>query len=144
MLDLHLAIAHHLLVFGIFGLIFGELVALGNVLSEAALQRVARLDAIYGVFAVLIVVVGFARVAYTAKGWAYYSHNGFFWAKIATFALIGAVSAVPTLAFARWRRSGPPDAQELRKVRKLLHIELTLFALLPVFAALMARGYSQF
>lgn len=144
MLDLTLACAHHLLIFIIFGTLFGEMVALGGTLTSATLARVARLDLVYGVAATLVLVVGFARVIFASKGWAYYSHNSFFWAKIVTFALIGLVSIVPTVAFMRWRKSAMlPDAAALKKVRMALHLELTLFILLPIFAAAMARGYGQ-
>jgi putative membrane protein len=144
MLDLTLACAHHLLIFIIFGTLFGEMVALGGPLTTATLARLARLDLVYGITASLIIVVGFARAIFAAKGWGFYSHNGFFWAKIGTFALIGIVSIGPTLAFIRWRKSSSlPDAAALKKIRTLLHIELTLFILLPIFAAAMARGYGQ-
>ena len=43
--------------------------------------------------------VGFARANFAAKGWAYYSHNSFFWSKIGTFALVGVLSIIPTIAF---------------------------------------------
>jgi putative membrane protein len=121
------------------------MVALGGTLNIATVGRIARLDLIYGITAALIVIVGFSRAIYAAKGWGYYSHNGFFWAKIVTFALIGLLSISPTIAFIRWRREQIlPDAAALRKVRRILHIELTLFVLLPIFAAAMARGYGQF
>jgi putative membrane protein len=145
MLDLILASAHHVLIFAIFGTLFGEMVALNGPLNAAMLKRVARLDAIYGISAALVVIVGFSRAVFAAKGWSYYSHNGFFWAKIATFALIGLISIKPTMAFLRWKASGTlPDQAALRGVRQLLHIELTLFVLLPIFAAAMARGYAEF
>jgi putative membrane protein len=145
MLDLTLACAHHVLIFVIFGTLFGEMVALNGALDGAVLKRVARLDLIYGVAAALVILAGFGRAIFAAKGWNYYSHNGFFWAKIATFALIGVISIKPTLAFIRWKKSGAlPDAAALRGVRLLLHVELTLFVLLPMFAAAMARGYGQF
>jgi putative membrane protein len=45
----------------------------------------------------------------------------------------------------RWKKSDAlPDAAALRSVRLMLHVELTLFVLLPIFAAAMARGYGQF
>lgn len=145
MLDLTLACLHHVLIFVVFGTLFGEMVALGGTLNTAVVGRIARLDMVYGISAALIVIVGFGRAIYAAKGWGYYSHNGFFWAKIATFALIGLLSIQPTIAFIRWRKAQTlPDAMALRKVRMLLHIELTLFVLLPIFAAAMARGYGQF
>jgi putative membrane protein len=145
MLDLTLACAHHLLIFIIFGTLFGEMVALGGTLTSATIARVARLDLVYGVTASLILIMGFGRAIFAAKGWAFYSHNGFFWAKILTFALIGIVSIGPTVAFIRWKKSPTlPDAAALKKARMALHIELTLFILLPIFAAAMARGYGEF
>lgn len=144
-MDLWLACAHHLIIFVVFGLLFGEMVALHGDVNAATLKRVARFDMLYGIFAALIIVVGFARAIFAAKGWAYYSHNGFFWAKVGTFGLIGLISIVPTLAFVRWRKSGgSPEAATLRKVKMYIHIELTLFMLLPLFAAAMARGYGEF
>ena len=114
-------------------------------LSAAAAARIARIDLWYGILATAVVVLGFCRAVFAAKGWAYYSHNGFFWAKIAGFAAIGLLSAPPTLAFIRWRRSAtaPTDAA-VKAVRRYLHVELMLFALLPIFAAAMARGYGEF
>jgi putative membrane protein len=144
MLDLVLAIAHHVVVFTLFALVFGEMVALGGVLNEATVRRIARLDIWYGVLAAVILVVGFVRAIYASKGWAYYSHNAFFWAKIGTFALAGLLSIGPTLAFSRWRRTGLPDAVALKSVRLMVHVELTLLLLLPIFAAAMARGYGNF
>jgi putative membrane protein len=143
--DLFWAIAHHLLAFGIFGLLFAEFVALRATLNETQIRRIAALDLVYGVLALLLVVIGFLRATLAAKGWPYYSHNAFFWAKIAAFAAIALCSLPPTLAFNRWKRSTTlPGAAALRVVRRYLHIELMLFVLLPIFAAAMARGYGEF
>ena len=143
MQDLVLAIAHHLIVFALFGLVCAEIIALAAPLDAPAIRRVARLDLAYGALAALI--VGFVRAIFAAKGWAYYSHNAFFWAKIGTFGIAGLLSIPPTLTFARWRKStGLPDASAVRAVRTCLHWELMLFLLIPAFAALMARGYGSF
>jgi putative membrane protein len=143
--DLLWAIAHHLLAFGIFGLLFAEFIALRGTLNQVQIRRVGALDLAYGLLALLLVVVGFCRANFAAKGWTYYSHNGFFWAKILVFVAIALLSLRPTLAFNRWRRSSPPpDAAALRAVLMYLYVELTLFLLLPIFAAAMARGYGEF
>jgi putative membrane protein len=145
MLDLSLAIGHHLLIFAIFGILFAEFWAIRPGMSGAAVVRIASIDLWYGILAAAVIVVGFCRVIFAAKGWVYYSHNAFFWAKIADFAVIGILSVLPTVAFIRWRRSGslPSDA-EIRKVRRYLHAELALFVFLPILAAAMARGYGEF
>lgn len=145
MLDLTLAIAHHLLIFAIFGVIAMELMAVRDGMTLASVRRVARVDLYYGSLAAAVLLVGAARAMFAAKGWAYYQHNAFFWAKLGTFALIGLISIAPTLAFLRWRRAGvEPTAQQLRPVRAWLRVEVLLFALLPAFAAAMARGYGEF
>ncbi len=84
---------------------------------------------------------GFSRAVFAAKGWDY-EHNGFFWAKIATFVALGALSVPPTMAYLRWRRDGTrPSVAGVVRVRRYLWVEIALFALLPIFAAAMARGY---
>jgi len=145
MLDLAFAIGHHLLVFGLFGVLFAELIAVRKGMDTAAVARIAAVDLWYGVLAGLIVAVGFSRAVFAAKGWRYYEHNGFFWAKIATFAVIGLLSVPPTIRFIAWRKAGvAPSDDQVAGVRGFLHAEVVLFALLPAFAAAMARGYGEF
>jgi putative membrane protein len=145
MLDLVLAIGHHLLIFAIFGIICAEVSAVRPGLSAATIGRIGSLDLWYGILAAAVIVIGFCRAIFAAKGWGYYSHNGFFWAKLATFGVIGLLSLPPTLAFIRWRRSGvQPSEAEIGRVRRYLHSELGLFVFLPLFAAAMARGYGEF
>jgi putative membrane protein len=145
MLDLLLAVGHHLLIFAIFGIICAEFWAVRAGMSASTIKRIGSLDLWYGVLAAAVIVVGFCRAIFAAKGWGYYSHNGFFWAKLVTFALIGLLSLPPTLAFIRWRTAGVlPTDTEVARIRRFLHSELGLFAFLPIFAAAMARGYGQF
>ncbi|HZZ69227.1 MAG TPA: DUF2214 family protein [Phenylobacterium sp.] len=145
MLDLVLAIAHHLLVFSLFGVLFAELVLVRRGVDLATVTRLGRIDLMYGALAGLIIVVGFSRAIFAAKGWAYYSHNLFFHLKVGTFVVIGLLSIPPTLAYIRWRRSGAaPDDAQVTAARRWLWAEMILFAFLPAFAAAMARGYGEF
>jgi putative membrane protein len=145
MLDLVLAIAHHIAVFSLFGVLFAELMLVRPGVDLATIGRVGRIDLMYGALAGLIVVVGFSRAIFAAKGWLYYSHNLFFWLKVGTFVVIGLLSIPPTVAYIRWRRSsGAPGDAQVASVRRWLWAETALFALLPAFAAAMARGYGEF
>jgi putative membrane protein len=144
-LDLLLAAVHHLLIFAVFGFLLIEFVWLRTTPTREGILRIAAADIGYGIAAILIVLVGFTRAIYAAKGWAYYSHNLFFWLKLATFALIGLLSIKPTIVFIGWRNAAElPDAVSVRAMRRYLHYELALFAFLPIFAAAMARGYGQY
>ena len=146
MLDLWLAIAHHLIIFALFGILAAELVLVARGgLSLDVVTKLSRVDNWYGALAGAIVIVGFSRAIFAAKGWAYYSHNAFFWAKIATFALVALLSVPPTLQYLRWRRIGAaPSPADLAGVKRFLYAEVFLFALLPIFAAAMARGFGEF
>ncbi len=113
-------------------------------------SRVARLllriDLFYGISAVGVIAAGLARVFWGAKGAEFYGAQPFFWAKIATFAVIGLISIAPTRKFIGWVRQAGKDSAfvvaevEAKSVRRLVMIEVHLLALVPLFAALMARG----
>ena len=144
MTDLMFAVAHHLCMFVLFAVLMFELAVLRRGIGAPQAALLARVDRAYGLLAMAMIALGFARAVYAAKGWDYYSHNAFFWAKIATFALVGALSAMPTRAFIQWRRAGgAPAGAEVLRVRGFLGAQLVLFALIPVFAAAMARGYGS-
>ncbi|HEY2675392.1 MAG TPA: DUF2214 family protein [Steroidobacteraceae bacterium] len=145
MLDLTLAIGHHLLIFGIFGILFAEFWVLRPGISAAAVARMASIDLWYGILAAAVIAVGFSRAAFAAKGWYFYSHNIYFWAKLGCFAAIGLLSLPPTFAFIRWKKLAiAPNDSDIGIIRRYLHIELALFVFLPIFAAAMARGYGEF
>ncbi len=145
MFDFFLAVVHHLAVFSLLAIVVAELALVRRGMDPAAVATVARIDLGYGVLAAIALAVGVVRAVYAAKGWYFYSNNGFFWAKIAIFVVIGLLSVPPTLKFIQWRKLQhvPQDAQ-VDAVRKYLWAELVLFALLPLCAAGMARGYWQF
>jgi putative membrane protein len=70
-------------------LLFAEFWVLRPGMSTAIAGRIASIDLWYGIFAAAIVVIGFCRAIFAAKGWAYHSHNTFFWAKVGCFAAVG-------------------------------------------------------
>ena len=145
--DLVLAILHHLLILSLAGLLAAELVLLKPAVSGAGLRTLGAVDAGYGATAGLILVVGFCRVFLGAKGSTFYLENPVFWAKIAAFGVVGLLSILPTIAILKWRKQAKadpaftPPAAEVARTRRVLVLELAVFALIPIFAAAMARGY---
>ena len=145
MVELGFAIAHHLLVFSLFAMLAAELVLVKPGLGAPELKRLGGIDAGYGLTAVLVVIVGVLRVVYGAKGADYYLANGWFWAKMTAFAVVGLLSVPPTLALLRWRRALKRDAHalpspgEIAPVRRYLLAEFAVLLLVPAFAAAMAR-----
>jgi putative membrane protein len=82
----------HLIVFALVASLFVEFVNVRSGMDAAAVRRIVAIDVCYGMLAGLIVLVGFSRAIFAAKGWHYYWHDLFFWAEIGAFVVIGLVS----------------------------------------------------
>lgn len=148
--DATLAILHHLVIFALFALLVAERVLLRQAVQGRAqgteVLRLVRLDAMYGMTAGLVLVIGGARVFWGMKGPDFYLANTFFWLKIGAFVTAAAVSVVPTVRYFRWRKgvqaqSALPPVTALAGTARLVDIQLALLLSMTVFAALMARGY---
>jgi len=147
MTDLVLAILHHLIVFGIASALAAELALMRPAaMSPQTVRLLGRFDAAYGIMALAILVVGFLRVAYGAKGAEFYTHNPVFWAKVGAFAVVGLISIRPTLRILAWQKRARADAafvpplDEVGTLRRTMLLEIHVFALIPILAAMMARG----
>jgi putative membrane protein len=139
--DLLLAILHHLLVFSLAAMLAAEWVLVRPGLSGASLQLLARIDSAYGGVAMAVILIGAARVYFGLKGWEFYVSNHMFWGKMAAFVAVALLSIVPTMRIAGWRRAGTAPDQEILGLRAWLKAEVAAFALIPIFAAAMARSY---
>ena len=146
LLDAGLAWLHFVFVFLLVGVIVAEAYLLRLRVDANVARLILRVDLFYGVSSVLIILAGVARVIWGVKGWEYYQHQPFFWAKMVTFAVIGLISIAPTRTFMRWGKAANanPDLviaeDEVRRVRRLVMGEVHLLAVVALFAALMARG----
>jgi len=148
-LDLLLAITHHLAVFSLVAIFAAEFALLRPGLSGARLGQLARIDAAYGIMAVLVLLAGIGRVIFAAKGWDYYASNHAFWGKMGAILVVGLLSVPPTLSIRRWVKSGggaetyAPPPNELSASRRFVHLQALGFLFIPIFAAAMARGYGS-
>jgi putative membrane protein len=145
MIDLALAVMHHLAILSLILIVGAELALMRGDLTVAVVRRLASIDAGYGISAGVIVIVGVTRVVLGAKGWVFYVHNPYFWGKMATFLVVGLLSIHPTVAFLRWRGATNADAtfvpspDSVAAVRRTVLIEAALLGLIVAFAAAMAR-----
>lgn len=141
-----LSYLHFIFAFGVFGALLAQSWLLRLPVDARAADLLGRIDRMYGLAAVLVILAGVSRVLWGEKGAGYYIAEPFFLAKMATFGIIALISIRPTITFIRWRKAAAADpaftvpAQDAARMRTLVRVELLLFALLPLFAALMARG----
>ena len=145
-LDAVLAYLHYIAIIILFAYLIAEVMIIKGALDAAAIRKLGRIDLIYGAAAVAVLVTGFLRLVYGAKGPDFYLQSWPVYVKIGLFLLLGVLSVTPTLAFVRWRRHLDHDAAwqvppgEHRNLRRLVMIELHLAGMIPIFAVIMARG----
>ena len=145
--DLILAIAHHLLIFILAAALAAEFVLVRPGLAGRDLRVLAHIDQAFGGTALAIIIVGVLRVFLGLKGWEFYIYNVSFWLKMTAFLAVGLLSIQPTMRILAWRRAAErttgfyvvPD-NEIAATRRMIRREALVFLLIPLFAAMMARG----
>ena len=93
-------------------------------LNAATVERLAKIDMVYGLSAMAVP------------------------ADQKQSAVMALLSIVPTVQFLRWRRtlraSGAlPQAQQVRKVRRLVMVQAHIVPLIPLAAVFLARGFGK-
>lgn len=143
------AFLHHVAAFTLVAALTVEFVLIRGTLTVESARKILRFDAVYGISASALLIVGLLRVFYFEKGAGYYFHSAPFIVKLVLFAAVGLLSAYPTLEFLSWRkalRQGQlpvADPRKLRVIRSIMHWELAGVVLILLCAALMARGIGQ-
>jgi len=140
------AFLHHLAAFTLVAALAIEFLLIRQEITLANAQRLLVIDSIYGTAAGMLLVVGLLRVFFFEKGYLYYFGSHAFLTKLGLFILVGIVSAIPTIEFAKWRKAvkagqAPSiDAGKIRTIRKIIHWELAGIVFILFFAAMMAKG----
>ena len=144
------AYLHYLGFMIAFGALVIEHLTLKKDLSLSEAWRVVIADGIYGLSATTILVTGILRVIYFGKGTDYYLSSPVFYTKISIFIVISLLSLYPTFSFLTWikdLRNEQTPKLELLQVQRLTWLirgELAGFVIIPLFAAILARGIHLF
>ena len=117
-------------------------------LNKAVVERLARIDMVYGMAAMVVLASGIARTVWGVKGSGWYWSNPLLHIKLTLFIIVGVMSIFPTLTYLRWRKavraSGTlPGEAEIKKTRKLVMIQAHILVLIPLAAVFLARGFGK-
>lgn len=142
------AYLHFLSIILTGGFLVAEMVVCRPGMTAEQIRLLPRLDVSYFAAALAALGTGLVRLFFYAKGLDFYLPNPVFHAKLALFLAVALLSVRPTVRFLRWRRAlnqrgHQPLPAEIAAVRRLVHLELALFALIPLMAVLMARGIGR-
>jgi putative membrane protein len=140
------AFLHHLVAFTLVSAIAVELVLLRQELTPRLARRLGITDAVLGVAAAMLLIVGLHRVFLFEKGAAFYFSDPAFLTKFAVFVAVAVISLVPTVELLRWRkaikagRAPQVSAKKLKLMRAVIHGELLGVVVILLCAAIMAKG----
>jgi len=114
-------------------------------MNARVVERLGKVDLVYAIAAVAVLLTGLARTWWGVKGTPWYWGNGLLHLKLALFVVIGLMSIKPTLMFRRWRAqlaSGGslPGDDQVKQARKWVMWQAHLIALIPLAAVFLARG----
>jgi len=115
-------------------------------LNAAVVERLVRLDVIYNVTALVLLLTGLARVVWGIKGMSWYVSQPLFHVKVTLFVVMVLLSIWPTLSFRRWRSQlratgALPQALEVGRVRRLVMVQSHILPVVAVIALFWARGW---
>ncbi|GKY90773.1 hypothetical protein MPSEU_000050100 [Mayamaea pseudoterrestris] len=146
------AYGHYFGLLAAMGLLVYERVTIQPGMTREQERNAAIADALYLISFFAIVATGASRTIDYGKGFDFYSHEPFFWIKMATVGVQGGIGAFPALTHLR-RAKGiwgnemvePMSTKLSTRMHKVLNAEITGLLSIPFFATFMARGvwYSQ-
>ena len=140
------AYLHYLSFMVCFGALIFERICLKVNLDRKLAISMVLADLVYGFAGIILLGSGILRVKYFGQGGDFYSHNPIFWIKVVIFIFVGLISLYPTVTYVLWSipllKGKLPIVTDklISRLQRLINIELIGFALIPLFAAFMARG----
>jgi len=110
-------------------------------MSIQQLKRVAIIDTIYGISAMVVLAAGLLLWFSVGKPAEFYTKNGLFHAKITLFIVIALLSIYPTVFFLKQKKSAQSTITIPKSILMVIRTELLLLLMMPLLAVFMARGY---
>jgi putative membrane protein len=144
--ELFLRYIHFISIFAIVGALASEYVLLKKTLTRGELSRLAKVDAVYGIAALTLLVAGLTLwLGGYGKPSEFYSKNWVFHLKLSLFVVVGLLSIYPTVFFLKQRKGNPDEEVSVPEtLHWMLRIELLLMLIIPMLAGLMSRGLGYF
>jgi len=137
---------HFISIFAIVSSLVSEHLLLKKSLTRSEVGKIARIDAVYGMAALTLLIVGLTLwLGSFGKPSIFYSKNWIFHTKITLFLTVGILSIYPTIFFIKNRKGKQDEVINIPKsIFWMLRFEILLLFIIPFFAGLMARGIGFF
>lgn len=132
---------HFVSIFVVIAIVMAEHLMVTRKMTRLQLRRISRLDLIYGIAAILVLITGILQWVAVGKDSSFYSKNWIFHLKITAFIVVGLMSIYPTVFFAKCGKGSTEEIVNVpKKLVMVIRLELLLLFTIPLLAVLMARG----
>jgi len=145
-IEILLRYLHFISIFAIVGSLTSEHLLLRKTLTRAEIKRLAAIDAVFGIAASVLVIVGLTLwLGGFGKPSVYYTKNWVFHTKITLAIILGLLSIYPSVFFVKNRKGDPHEIVNVPgKIFWMIRFELLLLFIIPLLAGLMAHGVGFF
>jgi putative membrane protein len=139
--DIIVRYVHFVAIIVLSAALVAEHLLLKPVINGEELRKLAIIDLVYGIAALVVLAAGLALWLWVGKPAEFYTNNGIFHAKLTLFVVMGLISIRPTVFFIRNRRAKVQTLVVPRSIVMIIRAELLLLLVLPLLAVLMAQGH---
>ncbi len=131
---------HFIAILGLAGALLIENLAISRTISGEDSRNLAKVDVVYAVSAILVLLFGLVLWLWVGKPSEFYSSNPLFQFKLALFVTVALLSIYPTVFLLKHRKSDASSIAVPTLVIWSMRAELILLVFIPILAVLMARG----
>src|SRR6185436_12977755 len=115
-LEIFLRYVHFISIFAIVGSLAAEHMLLKKELTRSEIDRLAKVDSVYGIAALTLLIVGLTLwLGSIGKPAVYYTKNWVFHTKLTLFLAVGLLSIYPTIFFLKNRKGKPEETVAIPK-----------------------------
>ena len=132
---------HFIGIMMLYSALFAEHLLIRKEMELAQFKKLAVLDAIFGLSALLMLGTGFMLWFYVGNMPEFYTSNWVFHIKLSLFVFVALISLLPTIFFLRNRKSEQATVLVSGKIIGFIRAELVILLCIPVVAASMAKGF---
>lgn len=134
--------SHFLFIITMSAALVGEALLLRPSMTRSDLKRLAGLDAVYGLSALLLVGAGLVLWFAVGKPAEFYTKNPVFHVKLTLAVLLGLISIYPTVFYIKNSRGNQMEEtiDIPRGIKTAVYIQLFILAFVPLLATIMAKG----
>lgn len=140
-IDILVRYLHFVSLILLLAAVLGQHLLLRKQMTRGEIARVQRLDILYAVTVIIVLLTGFAQWLWIGKPAEFYSSNPVFHMKITLFLLVGIISIYPSVFLGKQKKGDPEESIAVPAgLIWCVRIELLLLFAMPLLATLIARG----